>query len=1161
MMAQQILFALHQRGVVVQAQDGELVITGNTDSLTEQDIVTLKDNKGQLLTLLGGDDKAPLKFVSRIGKVGVDGDFDGDSYELSASNLQRNIFFLESLSQGQHFYNVPSAFRLHGEVNEQALSKAIAALCEKFDILRTVYQYQNDELMQVVEPYQADKVPFSVEAIDAQNMAECLKAEANFDFDLSKQWPIKVVLFKSQLEQILTLTIHHIAIDGYSAKLITSALAEAYQLFSDNPQAQISALESNVFNAPQYGDYALWHQDYLQSDACQDARQYWAGLLKDAPSCHNFPLEFARPSTLSVEGDTLVHHIEGELFSRIKQAATQKNVSVFMLLQAMFAGFMARFGDEEDIVIGSVYANRSPKEFMQSIGMFANTIPFRYRFNESTDIGHLIADTQSQHYQALHHQQLPFDMMLEGLNVERSGSYNPLVQVQFVLQEDALNDFTLKGLDVQAIVNAQAVAKFDFSVHVFVKHNQVKLHWEYNSNLFSRERADELLHYFVSFVSHHVSHEFDKVLRYQFADIASQTSCLEQPAQSPKALGCEKYFAPFVSNPELIEQYAFSQPNAIAVTQGNERLTYAQLVIKANTFIAGLQQQGIEQGQAVAVYMDKSIDQVIAMYGVMRAGFVYVPLDANYPEQRLAYICENSGAKAIVCAQTLRPAASICGDTSVVLFEQLVSCEAATVLPQLEEQHPAYIIYTSGSTGKPKGVIVPHGSIYYSLQANRQVFDFTANDTMPTVGSQAFGVSLLETFVPLISGGTVQTIQSEQVADINLLIEATEQASVIHFVPSLMAQWLDVVEHDSSLYPNLRLLLVGAEPVPPILLTRLKAWRADVAVRVLYGMTESSVVSSSYAADEHDGHGYSVGKPHPNMQFYCVNRFGVVQPVGVPGELYVGGLSLASGYVGLAALTAEKFAHHKVLNQRLYKTGDRARLLSSGHFEFLGRVDHQVSLRGIRIETGEIESLVNNLDVVKKCIAHVVSLNNGDSKFVLYYTRYHDDLPNNAGSQVDSTAIKALIKETLIEALPESMCPSVFVELDTFPHNPNGKVDRNKLPKPESTSQYIEPQSSTERFLQKLWSEMLELERVSVLDNFFELGGHSLMATKLLNQINQHYNINMPLKLLFTASTIRDCSALIDKEVEHQQLGQLLGGGNSPDEQQIDEQEFDEFVI
>ncbi|MCJ8272341.1 MAG: AMP-binding protein, partial [Psychrosphaera sp.] len=342
-------------------------------------------------------------------------------------------------------------------------------------------------------------------------------------------------------------------------------------------------------------------------------------------------------------------------------------------------------------------------------------------------------------------------------------------------------------------------------------------------------------------------------------------------------------------------------------------------------------------------------------------------------------------------------------------------------LTQLSEQDSAYIIYTSGSTGKPKGVMVPHGSIYYSLQANRKVYNFQSNDIMPAVGSQAFGVSLLETFVPLISSGTVKTLRKAEVADINQFIETTQDMTVIHMVPSMMAQWLDLIETNPAQYPKLRLLLVGAEPVPPILLTRLKAWRDDVVVRVLYGMTEGSVVSSSYLSDEHDGKGYSVGKPHPNMKFYIMNRYGVEQPAGATGELYLGGLSLASGYVSLPELTDEAFIHHKQLNERLYKTGDRARLMPSGHFEFLGRIDHQVSLRGIRIETGEIESLINDIKDIKKCIAHVVPLDSGDSKFVLYYTQYGD---------LDKQAIEQSIKAVLAKDIPESMRPSMFVCLD-----------------------------------------------------------------------------------------------------------------------------------
>jgi amino acid adenylation domain-containing protein len=832
----------------------------------------------------------------------------------------------------------------------------------------------------------------------------------------------------------------------------------------------------------------------------------------------------------------IYHEVKGSLFDKIKSTAQQQNTSVFHLLQSIFAGFMARYSDEDDLVIGSVYANRTPSVFMNTIGMFANTIPFRYKLDDNTDIAHLINSTKTQHNQAVRHQQFSFEMMLEGLNIERDPSYNPLLQVQFVLQENSLENFTLNGLDVEAINNAQAVAKFDFSVHVYVNKDDVTIQWEFNTNLLSKQSVLTNLEHFLGFAEFYIDNQFGKVLHYQF----------DKPSVGNDV--CKSNFDDYISNPQLIEQYGITQGDAIAVREGDKSLSYSQLIEQGNRFIAGLQAQGVQFGERVAVYMDKSIEQVIAMYAVMRAGYCYVPLDPSYPQERLAYICDNADAKVLVHGANLVPNADIARKIPLLVFESLTDTSNEPQLKNLNEEQPAYIIYTSGSTGKPKGVVVPHGSIYYSLQANRKVCNFTAQDRMPTIGSQAFGVSLLETFMPLIAGGTVQTLTKPEVADTSALIATTQDVTVMHMVPSLMAQWLDQIQTSNAHYPNLRLLLVGAEPVPPILLARLKAWREDVVVRVLYGMTESSVVSSSYLSHEHDGNVYSIGQPHPNMQFYTMNRFGVPQPVGVVGELYVGGLSLATQYVGLPEQTQDKFIEHKLLQQRLYKTGDRARLMSSGHFEFLGRVDDQVSLRGIRIETGEIESLVNQIADVKKCIAHVVALNNGDSKFALYYTKY---------GACDKSSIEASIKAVLAKDIPESMRPSIFVELESFPHNPNGKVDRKKLPKPTSSAQYVAPTTESEQYLHTLWCNMLELEKTSVVDSFFELGGHSLMATKVINKINENYAINLPLKRFFEASTIRQCAIVIDEEVQKCLLSQLV----AIDENADTNEEIDEFVI
>lgn len=1124
MTARELIYQLHQRNIYLQRDAAELVITGKTDFLTENDLRQIKANKVELLELLE---------INEDEHISVSPSVKLDSYIAPTTNLQRNVYFLESLSEEQCFYNVPVAFIIKGKLNINALKLALADLCKSHDVLRTTYQYIDDELMQVVESFNIDQLIFNVKNIDRAHLEETLQNEANLRFNLQQEWPIRATVFNTGIENVLSLTMHHIAVDGYSAKIITDFLQQSYAHYCQDKNASI---RTEVKQKLQYADYAIWHQKYLKSPQCEEAKVYWQSMLTGAPNCHNFPLEYTRPSTLSVEGDAVYRNISGELFHKTRAIAKSYNTSVFLLLQSMFAGFMARMGDESDLLISSVYANRVPNEFIDSVGMFANTIPFRYCIEASTDIAHLVNSTINQHKCALKYQQYPFESMLEGLSLERDPSYNPLVQVQFVLQENAIENFNLYELEVERVNLRQSVAKFDFSLHVQVTKSDINIEWEYNTNLFSSQRISQFFDYYLTFLECHLSNPFDKIMQFQFE------------SQLVNRVVSKNDFAQYVSNPELIEQLAVKQPNAIAVEEGDRQCSYQELVASANRVISGLQQIGLARGERVSVYMEKSIEQVIVMYAVMRAGFTYVPLDPTYPEERLAYVCQNAKAKALIYSSVLQPSLAIAGKTRTISYESLEQCPYKPILKVIHESDAAYIIYTSGSTGKPKGVLVPHGSIYYSLQANKKVYQFQQHDSMPTIGSQAFGVSLLETFVPLISGGKVQAIGKHQITDIEHLIAATQKSTVIHMVPSLMAQWLDVVEMRQLLYPKLRLLLVGAEPVPPILLQRLKKWRDSVTVRVLYGMTESSVVSSGYLSDEHDGNGYSVGKPHPNMNFYTMNQFGVPQPVGVPGELYVGGLSLAKEYIDLPEVTNAKFVHHAQLNERLYKTGDRARLKSSGHFEFLGRVDHQVSLRGIRIETGEIESLINKVDDVKKCIAHVVPLENGDSKFVLYYT-------NNG--ELEIAEVEKLIKQALKKQIPESMRPTLFMWLPGFPHNPNGKVDRNKLPQPSINSKYISPSSETEIYVHQLWCTALAMDKVSIIDGFFELGGHSLMATKMVNAINNYFGIKLPLKSFFETATIKGCAEVIDHELnkllvrEHSEKSRI----NEP------EGEVDEFVI
>ncbi|MCG7540895.1 amino acid adenylation domain-containing protein [Pseudoalteromonas sp. CO348] len=1124
MNAKELIVELFQRQIIVKCDASELLLTGNIEALTENDYENLKVCKEDILALLNNT-KCSSLLSSKPLQL--------EQYEAQATSGQKDIFFLESLVGDKSYYNLPICFSLQGVVSEDALKYSITSICQKHHIFRTIYRLDGSELIQVIEMFDDDKVHFEVIDLEDEEVDMFLAQEGAFKYDLTKDWPIRCFLLKSPSRQILSLNLHHIAADGFSAKLLTKDISESYYNF----KLKLKGFNDDLSNSPnQYARYAEWFQSYLSSDDAEEARNYWKSLLLDAPKCHNFPLEFNRPSSLSIDGDTASYNLIGSLKDKVLDSAKKYDISAFFLLQSLFVGFMARLGDESDLVIGVPYSNRTTGAFTKTVGMFANTIPFRYKFDGKTDISHVINSTKEQNQKALKYQHYPFEKIIECAGTERDASYNPLFQVHFVLQDDTLNQFSLADLEVVKLDSRQPVAKFDFSVHSTFHDDRIALNWEFNTELLSKARVDALFDYFAQFIEHHLDNEFDSIHEFTF----NEETSLQRVNKGN--------FADYKSNPEIIESHGYSQPQAVAVVDGQSVLTYEELVTKANKLIAGLQERGIAAGQSIAVYMEKSLKQVVTMYAVMRAGYVYIPLDPSYPEDRLDYIRADSGANLLLYSEDLVPPNSLIKQGNDATFESLTEHNRSAQLHRIQESEIAYVIYTSGSTGKPKGVMVPHGSIYYSLQANRNVYNFCVDDMMPTVGSQAFGVSLLETFVPLISGGTVKILKKSDVTNLTKLISSTQDVTVMHMVPSLMMPWLEMIESEPSLYPNLRLLLVGAEAVPPILLTKLSTWRSKVIVRVLYGMTESSVVSSGYLSHEHDGGGYCIGKPHPNMKFYTMNSYGVPQPLGVSGELYVGGLSLANGYIGKPELTEQKFVYNNAIGERLYKTGDRARLTRSGNFEFLGRVDHQVSLRGIRIETGEIESIVNQLEVVKKCLAHVVPLESGDSKFALYYTTYTN------GS---NTAIEDEIRTALAKEIPESMRPTVYMHLTEFPHNPNGKLDRTKLPKPVSSAGAIEPSTETEIYLSNLWSEVLELDHISVTDNFFELGGHSLMATKLVNLINKHFHISLPLKSFFESSTIQGCASIIDQELLQVKRSQAVLGGISNEL----EEETDEFII
>jgi amino acid adenylation domain-containing protein len=516
------------------------------------------------------------------------------------------------------------------------------------------------------------------------------------------------------------------------------------------------------------------------------------------------------------------------------------------------------------------------------------------------------------------------------------------------------------------------------------------------------------------------------------------------------------------------------------------------------------------------------------MLAIYKVGATYVPLDPHYPSERMAFMLRDAGVALLLVGGT--------SDATLPQLDlrQLLATEAGADYPRRASPDlGAYIIYTSGSTGQPKGVLVTHANLYYALHANRAAMRLTAGDSLPTIGSQAFGVSLLEILLPLTSGGQVQLVTRAQVVDVEALVRVTDDVTVLHAVPSLMRRWLDVLENgtDAIPYPRLRLLLVGGESVPASLLRRIKRWRPSVRVLALYGMTESAIVCSSFEASLTPAANFGIGKPYRHARFHVLGSAGQEQPDGVPGELHIGGLSIAAGYVGQPAMTAERFiASPFHPGERLYRSGDRVRRLADGSFEFLGRLDHQVSLRGARIELGEIETLANAVAGITQAVAHVAG---DDPVLVLFYTS-----PAPAGEQA---GIVAALRAQMERRLPDYMRPSIVQHLPAFPLNPNGKVDRKKLPSPQAADTMAAPASDIERRLLAISHRLLERSDFGVTANFFEVGGHSLLATRMATGIRAEFGIDFPLAALFSSPTVRACGAVVEAKLKEKFAASMAG--------------------
>lgn len=1040
-----------------------------------------------------------------------------DRSQIPLSLAQQRLWFLYQMEPQSSAYNIPLALQLTGLVNVTALKQSITEIVRRHEVLRTNFWVIEDIPFQVIEP--TVTIPLTI--IDLQTLSEVEREqeylrlaaiEASCCFNLTENPLLRTTLVHLGCDtQVLLVTMHHIIADGWSLEVFTQELASLYSAFIQGQSSSLPELSL------QYGDFAAWQRQWSQTEAFSTQLAYWQHQLAALPALLELPTDHPRPAIQTFSGRVERFSLSCELTEKLQHLAQRSGSTLFMTLLAALAILLSRYSNSQDLVIGSPIANRNRREIEPLIGFFVNTLVLRTNLEGNPSFAELLAQVREMTLDAYAHQDVPFDKLVEILQPDRSLSHNPLFQVMFILQNGTATTKQMSDVTQAPLAVEQVTAQFDLTLSMEPTAAGLKGFWQYNSDLFDAQTIARMSGHFQVLLEAIVMDPDQAVSALSLLTTAERNLLLSTWNNTKRVFAHEQCVH------QLLEVQVTNTPEQIAVVFADQQLTYRQLNFKANQLARYLQQKGVTVETLVGVSMERSLEMLIALLAILKAGGAYVPLDPHYPPDRLALMVEDSGLSILLTKQeTVNVIPNYLGQT-ICLDTQWygIALNSGDDLDTLVKPHNlAYIIYTSGSTGKPKGVQLEHRGVTNFLQAMQTEPGISPKDTLLAVTSISFDIAVLELFLPLLVGAKVIIAAQQVTADANQLLGLMLRsgATIMQATP---ATWRMLTAARWHEIPPLK-MLCGGEPLPHDL-AKLMLQRCSSLWNV-YGPTEATVWATIYEVKS-DFDSISIGHPLANTYVQILDPHGQLVPIGVPGEIHLGGVQLARGYLNRPDLTAEKFIvnpHNP--SERLYKTGDLGRYLANGNVECLGRIDNQVKIRGFRIELGEIESHLGLHPLVSNCVVTSREDVPGDKCLVAYIV-----------AEEDSPTVKEL-RQFLEPSLPNYMIPSHFVILERFPLTPNGKIDRRALPAPEQvkTELYIAPRTEIERQLLEIWASLLQLKSttISMEDNFFALGGHSLLAMQLLTRLEEAFEINLPLAVLFQLSTIEQQAIFFEQEAD-----------------------------
>ena len=1061
------------------------------------------------------------------------------------SYAQQRMWFLWHLEPQSGAYNLPSAVRLNGPLDRQALERAFASLVQRHETLRTVFPRGADDSLAQAPLQRPLEVAFEdcsglPEAEQEARLREEAQRESLQPFDLCEGPLLRVRLIRLGEERhVLLLTLHHIVSDGWSMNVLIEEFSRFYSAYATGAEPGLPALPI------QYADYALWQRSWLEAGEQERQLEYWRGKLGERHPVLELPTDHPRPVVPSYRGSRYEFSIEPALAEALRGTARRQGLTLFMLLLGGFNILLQRYSGQTDLRVGVPIANRNRAEVEGLIGLFVNTQVLRSVFDGRTSVATLLAGLKDTVLGAQAHQDLPFERLVEAFKVERSLSHSPLFQVMYnhqplVADIEALD--SVAGLSFGQLDWKSRTTQFDLSLDTYEKGGRLYAALTYATDLFEARTVERMARHWQNLLRGMLENPQASVDSLPMLDAEERGQLLEgwnaTAAEYPLQRGVHRLF----------EEQVERTPTAPALAFGEERLDYAELNRRANRLAHALIERGIGADRLVGVAMERSIEMVVALMAILKAGGAYLPLDPAAPEERLAHILDDSGVRLLLTQGHLLERLPRQAGVEVLAIDGLVldGYAESDPLPTLSADNLAYVIYTSGSTGKPKGTLLTHRNALRLFSATEAWFGFDERDVWTLFHSYAFDFSVWEIFGALLYGGRLVIVPqwvSRSPEDFYRLL-CREGVTVLNQTPSAFKQLMAVAcsADMATQQPALRYVIFGGEALD---LQSLRPWFQRFGDRQpqlvnMYGITETTVHVTYRPVSEADLEGglvSPIGGTIPDLSWYILDRDLNPVPRGAVGELYIGRAGLARGYLRRAGLSATRFVPNPFpggAGERLYRTGDLARFQADGNIEYIGRIDHQVKVRGFRIELGEIEAALAGLAGVRDAVV-LAHDGVGGTQLAGYVV---------ADSAEDAERLRESLRESLKRHLPDYMVPAHLMLLERMPLTVNGKLDRQALPQPDaslSQQAYRAPGSELEQRIAAIWAEILGVERVGLDDNFFELGGHSLLLLMLKERIGDTCQATLSISQLMTHASVAEQAACIEGQARESLLVPLNG--------------------